>query len=195
MSTHWIEVGMPTLDRPFGLALWPIFEKGYEALNGYKPQDFRFEQGKTALSTYAATASVLVSYYIVIFGGREIMRNRAPLQLNWLFKVHNLYLTIISGVLLGLFLEQLIPTIWRNGVFYAICNHEGGWTDKLVILYYVRPPFNLDWPLFGYLGQWLMIFPAQLFNKVSGIARHLLLVPQEEASQYVLRPCICNELR
>jgi fatty acid elongase 3 len=67
------------------------------------------------------------------------MRNRPALQLNWLFKIHNLYLTIISGILLSLFAEQLIPTIVRHGVFYAICAEQGGWTDKMVVLYYVRP--------------------------------------------------------
>ncbi|KAF2427579.1 elongation of fatty acids protein 3 [Tothia fuscella] len=137
-KSDWIQVGVPTLDRPFGLALWPIFEKSFEAVKGYKPQDFRFEQGVTPFSTFTTTAVVLVTYYMVIFGGREIMRSRKPLELNWLFKVHNLYLTLISGTLLVLFLEQLIPTVWRHGVFFAICNREGGWTDKLVILYYLN---------------------------------------------------------
>lgn len=137
MGADWIQFGAPTLDRPFGLALWPIFEKAYTAIHGYAPQDFRFEQGTTAFSTFGVTAGMLISYYIVIFGGREFMRNRAPLQLNGLFKIHNFYLTAISGVLLALFLEQLIPELTRNGVFHAICDHSGGWTDKMVILYYV----------------------------------------------------------
>lgn len=136
-SPKWLDYGVPNLDRPFGLALWPIFETAFTKTVGYLPQDFRFEQGVTPFSTFTTTATVLISYYIVIFGGREVMRNRAPLQLNWLFKVHNLYLTLISGTLLVLFAEQLIPTVARHGVFFAICSHEGGWTDKLVILYYV----------------------------------------------------------
>jgi len=139
MSTpKWIEIGVPTLDRPFGLALWPIFEKAFKAVKGYRPQDFRFIPGATPMSTFQATAIILASYYIIIFGGRELMRGRAPMQLNGLFKIHNLYLTVISGCLLALFAEQLIPTLARHGVFYTICAHDGGWTDKLVILYYVR---------------------------------------------------------
>merc|ERR1711981_1167537 len=137
-GNDWLEIGAPTLDRPFGLALWPIFEKAYEAVNGYKPQDFRFEQGVTAFSTFGVTAGTLLSYYIVIFGGREVMRNRPALQLNGLFKIHNFYLTAISGMLLLLFAEQLIPELVRNGVFHAICDHSGGWTDKLVVLYYLN---------------------------------------------------------
>jgi len=81
---------------------------------------------------------MLISYYIIIFGGREVMRKREPLKLNGLFKIHNFYLTVISGVLLALFLEQLIPTIARGGIFHAICAYEGGWTDKLVVLYYLN---------------------------------------------------------
>lgn len=70
------------------------------------------------------------------------MKNREPFKLNGLFMVHNLALTIISGVLLALFTEQLLPTIARNGVFYAICDHRGGWTAPLVTLYYVRTPLS-----------------------------------------------------
>src|ERR1700761_746836 len=99
-----IEVGLPTLDRPFGISLWPLFERAYGLILGYKPQDFRFESGETFMSTFWATASVLISYYIIVFGGREVMRGRTALKLNGLFMVHNFYLTAISGVLLALFL-------------------------------------------------------------------------------------------
>ena len=65
------------------------------------------------------------------------MKNREPFKLNGLFMIHNLYLTFISGILLVLFIEQLVPTLWRQGVFYAICDHRGGWTPPMVVLYYV----------------------------------------------------------
>lgn len=80
---------------------------------------------------------MLVTYYIAVLGGRELMRSRPPFKLNGLFMIHNLYLTVVSGTLLALFIEQLAPTVWRKGVFFAICDHQGGWTDELVILYYV----------------------------------------------------------
>lgn len=133
----WLRYGVPSLDRPFGLELWPIFEKIFVQFKDYRPQDFKFVPGKTPMSTLSATATMLITYYIVIFGGRELMRGREPFKLNFFFKVHNFYLTAISGILLLLFVEQLLPTLVRGGVFHAICHHEGGWTDKLVILYYV----------------------------------------------------------
>ena len=52
--------------------------------------------------------------------------------------MHNLYLTVVSGSLLALFTERLVPTLWRKGIFFAICDAQGGWTNELVILYYVR---------------------------------------------------------
>src|ERR1700760_1564875 len=88
-----IEIGLPTIDRPFGISLWPLFERAFTPLLGYKPQDFQFESGVTPMSTFWATATVLVSYYIIVFGGREVMRGRTELKLNGLFMVHNFYLT------------------------------------------------------------------------------------------------------
>jgi len=139
----WLQYGVPTLDRPFGVALWPIFSRAFEVVKGYPAEDFRFIRGRTPMSTMLETSIALVTYYIIIFGGRELMRERQPLKLNGLFKIHNFYLTVISGVLLALYLEQLIPTLVRNGLFFGICNYDGGWTNQLVVLYYVRlPPFR-----------------------------------------------------
>jgi fatty acid elongase 3 len=76
-----INFGVPTLDRPFGLELWPIFEAVFEPIVGYKPQDFRFVPGETPLSTFKVCAVTLLTYYVIIFGGRELMRNRElPVQ-------------------------------------------------------------------------------------------------------------------
>lgn len=90
------------------------------------------------MSTLKATATTLITYYVTVFTGRELMKKREPFKLNGLFMVHNLILTTISGSLLALFVEQLLPTVWKNGIFYAICDHRGGWTPPLVTLYYVR---------------------------------------------------------
>ncbi|KAI9723048.1 MAG: hypothetical protein M1812_001497 [Candelaria pacifica] len=137
-SNSLITISFPTLDRPFGIALWPIFDKLYTSVMGFPAEDFRFVPGQTPMSTFRATAAVLVAYYLVVFGGREFMKNRPAYQINALFKIHNLYLTIISGVLLVLFIEQLLPTVWRHGIFYAICDKNGGWTKPLVTLYYLN---------------------------------------------------------
>lgn len=128
---------IPSIDRPFGIELWPIFDKAFTAVKGYHPQDFKFEPFVTPLSTIKESGTTILIYYIVIFGGRELMRNRPAFKLNALFMIHNFYLTAISGILLALFIEQLVPTIYNHGLFYAICDKNGGWTPPLVMLYYV----------------------------------------------------------
>ncbi|OXV07041.1 hypothetical protein Egran_05197 [Elaphomyces granulatus] len=132
------QIPLPTIDRPFGIHLWPIFNRAFSTVVGFSPDEFRFVGGVTPMSTLKGTVTVLTTYYVVVFGGREIMKRFSALKLNALFMIHNLYLTVISGILLALFIEQLLPTLWRNGIFYAICNHEGGWTQQLVVLYYLN---------------------------------------------------------
>ncbi|KAK3358949.1 fatty acid elongase [Lasiosphaeria hispida] len=129
---------VPTLDRPFGIHLWPIFNKAFESVVGFPADDFKFVPGSTPMSTIKETSIFIVIYYAVIFGGRELMRNREPFQLKTLFLIHNFYLTAISGILLVLFVEQLLPTVVRGGIFHAICDGSGGWTQPLVVLYYLN---------------------------------------------------------
>jgi fatty acid elongase 3 len=133
---------VPTLDRPFGVELWPYFSKAFEYVVGYPAEDFRFQPGVTPMSTLKETGIFIVFYYTVIFGGRELMRNREPFKLRTLFLVHNFYLTAISAILLALFIEQILPTVVRGGIFHAICDADGGWTQPLVVLYYVSAGFG-----------------------------------------------------
>lgn len=128
---------IPTVDKPFGVELWPIFEQAYTKVMGYPPSAFFFVPGQTPLSTFKLTVTMLTTYYVVVLGGRELMKNKKPFKLNALFMIHNLYLTIASLIMLVLFIEQLVPTVWRRGLFFAICDHRGGWTRELVVLYYV----------------------------------------------------------
>jgi fatty acid elongase 3 len=127
---------IPTLDRPFGIELWPIFDKLFEKVVGFPASQFHFLPGYTSLSTVPEVVGAIAAYYLTIWGGHQIMKNQQPLKLNSLFMAHNLILTVVSGGLLVLFIEQLLPIIWRNGVFYSICSPDC-WTQKIVTLYYV----------------------------------------------------------
>lgn len=137
-ATFFEQLPLPTIDRPFGIHLWPIFDKAFTAVAGYSANDFEFVPFETPMSTLKSTSIFVVIYYLIIFGGREWMRNREPFKLKTLFLIHNLYLTFISGTLLALFIEQLLPTVVRGGIFHAICHHDGGWTQPLVVLYYLN---------------------------------------------------------
>lgn len=116
---------------------WSIFDHFFGMVKGYSAEDFSFVQGQTPMSTLKETAAFIATYYVVIFGGREIMRNFAPLKLNNLFIIHNLYLTLISGGLLLLFAQQLIPALWQNGLYDGVCG-KSGWSQQLVVLYYLN---------------------------------------------------------
>jgi hypothetical protein len=116
---------------------WSVFEKLWTGVVGYPAKDFQFTQGSTPMSTLKETLCAITLYYTIIFGGREIMRNREAFKLNTLFIIHNFYLTAISGGLLLLFAQQLIPTLWRNGLYDNICG-ASGWTQPLTVLYFLN---------------------------------------------------------
>lgn len=103
---------------------------------GYSANDFEFVPGETPMSTLKETTMFIATYYLVVLGGRELMRSRPAFKLNTLFIIHNFYLTAISGALLVLFIQQLAPAIYRNGLYDGICGGSG-WTQPLVVLYYV----------------------------------------------------------
>ena len=55
------------------------------------------------------------------------MKTRQPLKLNGLFQLHNVILTLGSGLLLACMAEEVIPLLWRLGVFGAACSQKS-WT-------------------------------------------------------------------
>jgi len=114
--------------------LWRSFDALSTFLTGSHATDLQFIIGKTPLSTFGVVCAAIATYYCVIFGGREIMRSREAFKLKGLFKAHNVMLTAISGSLLILMLEQILPQIWRHGISYNYCG-LGGWTAPLVTLY------------------------------------------------------------
>lgn len=103
---------------------------------GYPPTEFRFIPGTTPLSTAKETAVAITLYYMMIFYGRKAMKDRPAFELARPFLLHNLFLSVLSGFLLLLFVEELGPGVWKRGMWYSICG-DGGWTERLVVLYYV----------------------------------------------------------
>lgn len=182
-ATFYERLPLPTIDRPFGIQLWPIFDKAWTVVTGYPVSEFRFVAGETPMSTLKETGIFVILYYFVILGGRELMRNREPFKLKAIFLIHNFYLTAISGILLALFIEQLLPTVVRGGIFHAICDREGGWTQPLVVLYYVRPRVACIRPVQSWKLTPLLI--AELPDQISRAAGHLFPLPQEEAPECV----------
>lgn len=124
----------------------------YDALVAVIPQSIKQQTpihllawvpGKSPISTVPALVAAVITYLAVIFGGRELMKNRAPLttSIKLPFLLHNLALTFGSGLLLALMLEEIIPIVRRNGFYYAICG-EGAWTMKLETYYMINYYFK-----------------------------------------------------
>lgn len=134
-------ISLPTFDVPFGVPLWPKFDCAVSTLSQGKfvPSEFKFIAGELPLSTLQPVVAAIATYYTVIFGGNYIFKkfHIKPFVLNGLFQIHNLFLTSLSFTLLVLMAEQLIPMIYHNGVFFAICNPKA-WTQQLVCLYYLN---------------------------------------------------------
>ncbi|KAI0047831.1 elongase of fatty acids ELO [Auriscalpium vulgare] len=106
-----------------------------------------YVQGVSPLSTQPVVVGALITYLVTIFGVREIMKNREPLKLTFLFQVHNVYLSSGSLLLLALMLEEILPIMWKHGPFYAICA-TGAWTERMefyyMINYYIKYVELLD---------------------------------------------------
>ncbi|CCE63445.1 hypothetical protein TPHA_0E03550 [Tetrapisispora phaffii CBS 4417] len=134
------EAYYPTVDLPFfNISLWNIFNKTMTVLSGGKfvPDEFKFVQGQLPLSELNHVLVGIATYYVVIFGGKFLLRNREPYKLNAIFQLHNIFLTFVSFSLLVLMIEQLFPIIYRNGIFFGICDISA-WKPELVTLYYLN---------------------------------------------------------
>jgi len=100
-----------------------------------------YHQEVTPLSTWPQAAGAIVAYLAIVFGLREVMKDRQPLRLNFLFQVHNLILTLGSGLLLAVMVEEVAPIVWKHGWFYGVCGY-GAWTPRLEFFYIINYYFK-----------------------------------------------------
>jgi len=127
-----------SIDQPFGLKLYPYFEKVYQIVVGRPAATFVFTPGVTPLSTNKEVFAACVVYLVCIFGTRHLMKAvNQPIPLKGLFMLHNVLLTASSLALLLLFIEQLTPIIAHHGLFYAVCS-DAAWNKPLELLYYLN---------------------------------------------------------
>ncbi|KIJ21750.1 hypothetical protein PAXINDRAFT_165152 [Paxillus involutus ATCC 200175] len=97
--------------------------------------------GTTPLSTWPVVSLTLASYLAVIFGIRELMKDRPPQKLNSLFRVHNAFLSLGSALLLALMAEE-VASVWiKSGTYDTMCN-ETSWTPRLEFYYMINYYFK-----------------------------------------------------
>ncbi|KAJ3561549.1 hypothetical protein NP233_g10122 [Leucocoprinus birnbaumii] len=97
--------------------------------------------GETPLSTTPVVMSMVAGYLTTIFGIKIFMSTRQPFKLTALFQVHNLFLSLISALLLSLTIEEIVPRIWQYGLHSSLCDHKT-WTPRMefyhIINYYLK---------------------------------------------------------
>nr|XP_019007576.1 fatty acid elongase [Kwoniella pini CBS 10737]OCF46357.1 fatty acid elongase [Kwoniella pini CBS 10737] len=119
--------------------LYTIITSAWEALGVPKvPIQYKtWVPGSSPLSTQKEVVAAIGTYLLVIFGGRELMKKRQPFKLTGPFRFHNVYLTLGSGLLLALMLEEIVPMFLKHGFFWSICNSTA-FTPRLVTYYMIN---------------------------------------------------------
>ena len=129
---------LPTLDKPFGISLWSLFRWAVYSAVSYDVETFEYKYNSDVpLSTVPHVMLAILMYYVIIFAGRYLLTNVRPIKFGLLFKLHNLFLTLLSGSLLLLLFEQMFPIIVRHGVFFSIGNPQS-WTQRVELIYYLN---------------------------------------------------------
>lgn len=120
--------------------------------------------GKTPISTMPVVSAILASYLAIIFGIKEVMRERPPQKLNTLFRIHNAFLTLGSGLLLALMLEEVASIFVKSGVYDTMCN-EASWTpvgpfqSVLFLAHLSRSPQRLEfYYMINYYFKYIELF-------------------------------------
>lgn len=119
--------------------LWQLFDKlvTYLMQGKFSPGKFNFKVNEVPLSSSNTVLLIISLYYTLIFGGQHVLKGTKSFKLNALFQLHNFFLTTVSLILLILLLEQIIPIIHKNGLFFAICD-AGALTQPIMTIYYIN---------------------------------------------------------
>ncbi|KAI0825120.1 elongase of fatty acids ELO [Trametes gibbosa] len=97
--------------------------------------------GKTPFSTPLEVFPTLAAYLVIIFSVQAWMKDRSPYKLQFLFRLHNAFLSSGSLLLVLLIMEEVVPMYYKHGTFWALC-HDDMWTSKLEFYYMINYYFK-----------------------------------------------------
>ncbi|TCD71535.1 hypothetical protein EIP91_008916 [Steccherinum ochraceum] len=97
--------------------------------------------GMTPMSTPQEVYPALVSYLVVIFSIQWFMKDRPAMKPQFAFQVHNVFLSAGSLLLLLLVAEEVVPEVYKHGLFYGMCNVKM-WTGRLEFYYMINYYFK-----------------------------------------------------
>ena len=133
-----------TLAYVLPLILPTYMQQGWFTGNSLSPLR-TFQEGRTPFSTPLQVFGAAAVYLTVILGGREIMQRFKipPQQLKGPFLFHNIALSLGSGLLLALMLEEIVPIWYYNGFYAAICA-TSSWTERMEFFYIINYMFKVS---------------------------------------------------
>ena len=87
-----------------------------------------YVNGETPMSTLQEVVPALVAYLVIIFGTQWFMKDKPAYKLQLPFQLHNVFLSSGSLLLMCLILEEVVPMVWKNGLFWGMCDNDM-WTN------------------------------------------------------------------
>jgi len=103
---------------------------------------FEFVKSGIVLSSWQEMTLSLILYFVAVFGLQFLMKSRNAMKFKSFLIVHNLFLSIGSLILLILLLENIIPLVFKNGLYFGICSPDMFKNPHLELLYYFNYLFK-----------------------------------------------------
>ena len=91
---------------------------------GVPHQLTHYVPGKTPFSTPLEVFPTLAAYLVIIFSIQAWMKNKPPMKLQFLFRLHNAFLSSGSLLLVLLITEEVVPQYFKHGTFWVLCNDD-----------------------------------------------------------------------